>query len=273
VSARERGGRGPVTLDSRLADERRFGLGAGLAFVAPLAASTVLDRLLQASVPVTLRVCMRFRVRERTRPIGWCNPYFDGFEAVTDVADAARIVDAFDFAPLHIRRAAVSIVAERGVVDEVVVGARPLGPARPGSRLKVRVRLQRHGGGRRSLTVPVRVPRDIRPGRRTLAIAGNGFPVEDELILELIAGALTNDGSPGGPEAPAGAGRPEPARSAQTRPRTVRGLARRLARMRRPLGITAGFRRRKPRVVLRSDEIRFDGRVKLRLRVRPARRR
>ena len=41
----------------------------------------------------------------------------------------------------------------------------------------------------------------------------------------------------------------------------------------RPLGITARFRRRQePRVVLRSDDVRFDGRVKLRLRVLRARR-
>jgi hypothetical protein len=37
--------------------------------------------------------------------------------------------------------------------------------------------------------------------------------------------------------------------------------------MRRPLGIDAGFGRGERSVVLRSDDVRFDGRVKLRLRV------
>jgi hypothetical protein len=60
--------------------------------------------------------------------------------------------------------------------------------------------------------------------------------------------------------------------AARAAPRTVRRLARRIARIRRPLGIVARFGRRERRVVLRSDEVRFDGRVKLRLRVSRARR-
>ncbi|MGH2845166.1 MAG: hypothetical protein ACRDL0_03945, partial [Thermoleophilaceae bacterium] len=60
---------------------------------------------------------------------------------------------------------------------------------------------------------------------------------------------------------------------AQTGPRTVRQLARRVAAIERPLGITARFRRRaRPRVVLRSDDVRFAGRAKVRLRVLRARR-
>jgi hypothetical protein len=264
VTARERGGSASVTLDSLLADERALGLGTGLSFVAPLAAGTALDRLLRAFEPVTLNVCTSFRVRELRRPIGYCNPYFDAFEAIVDVGRAAELVDGFDFAPLDIQDAAVSIAAKRGVSDEVLVGAAAPRRARPGSRLPVRVRLQRRGGGLRTVTVRVRVPRDLRPGAHTLVLSGNGFPVEPELFVEVIevqlAGTLGVRGT-----------RREPARSAQSGPRTVRRLARRVAALRRPLGIAARFRRREPRVVLRSNEVRFDGRVKLRLRVLRAR--
>ena len=38
-----------MTLDSLLADERTLDLGAGLSLIAPLAASTALDRLLGSS--------------------------------------------------------------------------------------------------------------------------------------------------------------------------------------------------------------------------------
>jgi hypothetical protein len=263
VTARERGGSGSVTLDSLLADERELGLGTGLPFVAPLAATTALDRLLRAFQPVTLTVCTRFRVRELSKPIGYCNPYFDGFDAVADVGRAAELVNAFDFAPLHIREAAVSIAAKRGVVDEVLVGARAAGPARPGSRLPVRVRLQRRGGGRRTVTVPVRVPRDLPPGGRTLSLSGNGFSSDVDLFLELIEIGLAG---------PSATSHRTAARSSQSGARTVRRLARRVAALRRPLGIVARFGRRDPEVVLRSREVRFDGRVKLRLRVRRARR-
>jgi hypothetical protein len=263
VTARELGG-GSVTLDSLLADERALGLGAGLSFVAPLAATTALDRLLRAFEPVTLTVCTRFRVRELRRPIGYCNPYFDGFGALTDIGRAAQLVDGFDFAPLHIEGAAVGIAARRGVVDEVLVGADAPLRARPGSRLPVRVSLQRRGGGRRTVTVRVRVPRDVRPGSRTLVLTGNGFPVDEGFFIEVIEVGLARTLGGGGSRRAA-------AEPAQSGPRTVRRLARRVAALRRPLGIAARFRRHEPQVVLRSNDVRFDGRVKLRLRVLRAR--
>jgi hypothetical protein len=259
VTAREPGG-GEVTLDSRLADERRYGLGAGLSFVAPIAASTALDRLLRTFEPTTFRLCMRFRARQLRRPMGFCNPYFDVFEAMLDVGRAAGMVDRFDFAPLDIRGAAISLSATRGVVDEVLVAADPVGRARAGRRLPVRVTLQRRGGGRRTVTVRVRVPRHLGPGRHSLVLSGNGFAEEPGIVIELIEEEL------------AGGGSRTRSAAARGQRRTVRRLARRLARMRRPLGIVAGFGRRERKVVLRSDDVRFDGRVKLRLRVSRARR-
>ena len=256
VTARERG-RPAVELNSLLADERGVGLGTGMSFVAPLAATSALERLLRSFEPVTLKVCARFRVRELRRPMRYCNPYFDSFAAFIDVADAAALVEGYDFPPLDIEGAAVSIAARRGVIDDVLVGADARRRVRAGSRLPVRVRLRRRGGGRRTVTVRVRVPRNLRPGPRTLVLAGNGFEIDDGFLIELLIGEFA-----GGP-----------ARAAQAGPRSVRALARRVAALERPLGITARFRRRQePRVVLRSEDVRFDGRVKLRLRVLRARR-
>jgi hypothetical protein len=269
VTARERGG-GAVTLHSRLADERGFGLGAGLSFVAPIAATTALERLLRTFEPATMTVCMRFRVRELRGPMGFCNPYFDVFEAMIDLGRAADMVDSFDFAPLHIRGAAVSLAARRGVVDDVLVAAHPVGRARPGARLPVRVTLQRRGGGRRTVTVRVRVPRDARPGTRTLVLFGNGFAADPGFVIELIEGELSGGGTPRRAQGTAARMSRAATRSAQSAPRAVRRLARGIAAMRRPLGIVARVGRGERNVVLRSDEVRFDGRVRLRLRVRRA---
>jgi hypothetical protein len=267
VAARERGG-GSVTLHSRLADEREYGFGASLSFVAPIAAGTALDRLLRSFPPTTMRMCMRFRVRELRRPMGFCNTYFDVFEAVLDISRGANLVDGFDFAPLQIRGAAVSLAVRRGVIDEVLVAADPVKRARRGARLPVRVTLQRRGGGRRTVTVRVPVPGDLPPGGHTLLLSGNGF-AEESGFVELIAGEL--GGSSGlARSRVARAGR-TPARPAQSAPRVVRRLARRIAALRRPLGIEARFGRGERNVVLRSDDVRFDGRVKVRLRVRRAR--
>jgi hypothetical protein len=147
----------------------------------------------------------------------------------------------------------------------VLVAADPLRRARPGRRLPVRVTLQRRGGGRRTVTVRVRVPRGLPRGRVTLVLSGNGFAEEPGLIIEVIEEQLA------GAAGAARGSRPRAA-AARRQPRTARRLARRLARMRRPLGIEARFGRGPRRVVLRSDDVRFDGRVKLSLRVLRARR-
>ncbi|MEA2331805.1 MAG: hypothetical protein QOH58_1943 [Thermoleophilaceae bacterium] len=256
ITARRSGAREQVVLDSRLADERKLGLGAGMGLIAPLAASTALDRLQGSLEPVALSVCTRFRVRELRRVIGFCNPYFDSFAAFADVAEAAALVDDFDLAPLRIRGAAVSIVAEGAFADEVLASATAPPSVRAGSTVPVRIALRRRGGGARSVTVQVPVPAGLPPGVRTLVLSGNGFEDDGEdLLIELVSELS-------GPTASA----------SLSEPGSVRQLARRVAALRHPLGIVARFKRRATRVVLRSSAVRFDGRVKLRLRVVPARR-
>jgi hypothetical protein len=264
VTARDRGDGSSVTLDSQLADERALGHGAGISFVAPLAATTALDRLLRAFEPLRLRACVRFQVDELRRPIGFCNPYFDSFEAMIDIARASDLVDNFDFAPLNIRSAVVSLAARRGVVDEMLVDARASRRARPGTRVPVRIRVQRRGGGRRTITGRLPVPRHLRPGSRSVVLSGNGFAGDPGFLIELLAGELD-----AGRATVARAGRT--AAAAQAGPPTVRRLARRVRAIERPLGIVARFGRRERRVVFRSDDVRFDGTVRLRLRVSRAR--
>jgi hypothetical protein len=170
---------------------------------------------------------------------------------------ASAMVDAFDLAPLHIRGSAVSMEVTGAFADDVVVGARAPERVRAGSTVPVRVAVRRRGGGSRTVTVQVPVPRGLRPGARSLVIEGNGFPEdEDEVLLELVD-ELTGDAG---------------ARASAAEPRTATQLARQVAALHRPLGIAAHFRRREPRVVLRSSEVRFDGRARVRLQVVPARR-
>ncbi len=254
VSARLAGG-GREELETLLADERSLELGAGLSLVSTLATSTALDRLLGSLEPAALAVCMRFRVRERARPIGFCNDYFDGFAPLSDVTEAATLVEDYDVAPLHIRGASISIAARRDFERDVVVTATGPARVRPGTTIPVRVTLRRRGGGIHALTVKVRVPGDVRPGERTLAIAGNGLEEDsgDEFLLEL-SGSLSG------------------ARATASRAPTVARLARSVAALHRRLGITANFRGRGARVVLASDDVRYEGRARIKLRVVRARR-
>jgi hypothetical protein len=258
IVARDGAGR-RVTLDSQLADERALGLGAGIAFVAPLGVSQAVDRMLGERGPGRVSVCARFHVRELRRPIGYCNPYFGIDAALLDLTAASELVDSYDLSPLHIERVQVSVRARLGVESDVLVSGRGPRRVRSGERIRVRLALQRRHGGRRSLSVPVRLPRDLRPGARTLIISGNGgLPsLEDELILELFNVFFDEFGGGGG-------GGPEP--------HSVRQLAAQVRGLRRPLGITARFKGHEPQLVHRSDEVSFEGRVSLRLRVAPAHR-
>ena len=83
----------------------RSGFGGGLSLIAPAAAGTALDRLLDSFEPVAVTLCTRFRVRELKKPIGFCNDYFDTFEPLTDVAAGRRRSwTPSTSAPLHIQR-------------------------------------------------------------------------------------------------------------------------------------------------------------------------
>jgi hypothetical protein len=241
-----------VALESRLADERALGLGAGLSLVAPLAAGQALERLMRSVGPVTLSMCTRFRVRQLQRPLGYCNPYFDANSALRDVTEAGGQIDSFDLSPLHVESAEVRMRARPGVTEDVLVAADAPRRVRPGQRIRIRLELQRRLGGRRRLSVPLRVPASLGPGVRTLVLAGNGdSSSEAEIVVELVGALFAISGEAGG----------------RREPRSVRELAENIRGLHRELGIEARFRRLPPRLVVRSDQVSYGGKVRLRLRV------
>ncbi len=130
IVARNRAGE-TVTQDSLLADERDLGWGAGISFVGPLGLTQAVGRLMRDFGPSTLRMCLRIRVRELRKPMGFCNLYFSVDDAVNDVAQAGDLVDFFDFAPLHVERISIGARVRRGVKEDVIIRARaPQGHAR-----------------------------------------------------------------------------------------------------------------------------------------------
>ena len=254
VVARNRAGE-VVTQDSMLADERGLGLGAGISFVAPLGLTQAVGRLMRDFGPSTMRVCLRIKVRELRTPMGFCNLYFSVDDAVNDVGRAGDLVDFFDLAPLHVERVSVGARVRRGLKEDVIVRGHGPRRARKGSRMRVRLTLQRRHGTRHRMTVRVRVPRSLKPGkvhRLTIRGGGGGFS-EEALIEELIA---TLDAELGGG-------------GASSEPTTVRQLAQRIHALRRVPGIYARFDRRPPRLVRRSHDASYEGRVRLRVRVTP----
>jgi hypothetical protein len=247
-----------TALTTQVADERSLGLPGGLSLIAPIAGGVVADRLLDSFEPVAVTLCTRFRVRELKKPMGFCNDYFDTFAPLSDVARAASLVDAFDFGPLRFRGVAVSMAMKRGFSDDVLVSGDGPSKAPRGSTVPIRVEVRhRGGGGSRRLTARVPIPSGMSLGPHTLVLQGNGLGTnEDDLALELFE-ALTGGDSG----------------SREAQPHTARQLGAAIAKIHRRLGIEARFRHRDPRVVVPSSDVRYDGKVRVRLRVVRARHR
>jgi hypothetical protein len=251
IDARNRAGE-QVTQDSLLADERHLGYGAGLSFVAPLGVTQALGRLMRDFGPVTFKMCAYFRVRELRRRLAFCNPYFSVDDAVGDLSEAGALLDFFDLSTLNVERAAVDIEARRGVKQDVLIRARAPRRVRRGQPIRVRLTVQRRRGGRRRIAVPVRVPRSLRPGPHRLTLRGTAGGFSDEGLIEELIFILEGVFGPGG---------------VPSEPQNLRQLARQFRRLRRDPGIEARFDRRPPRLVRRSSEVSFEGRVRVRVRV------
>jgi hypothetical protein len=255
VSARDLDtGRGAFA-DARLADERALGLGSGAGLVAPLALAQTIDHLLRSTAPARLRMCVRFKARELPRRFGFCNPYFSGDEALTELSEVADLVDAYDFSPFGLTQITARAKLRRGVLEDAIVRARAPRRVRAGLRIRVRLLLRRRRGATRRLDVRFRLPRSLRRGFRTLVLEGSGAPNGDSLEFALETDLLDllgpGDGGGGGDE-----------------PHSVAELVRRVEARKRRLGITARYRKRGHKtLVYASNDVLFSGRVKVPLRV------
>jgi hypothetical protein len=247
VVARGTGGRIQV-LDARLADERAYGLGLGLSTVAPLAAGTAIERLQRSLAPMTMAMCVRFALRGRDRPLGFCNHYFFPDQALFELSEAAGLVDAYDLPPVPLTGAEVRMRVTPGLKDDVILRASAPRRVTRGERIPVRLSLHRRRGEARTLLVHVRVPRSLRPGRHRLVIAGSGDGASGAFAEELTdeLGIIFDLGD------------------TPREPRTLRELAARLRSFHQPQGIEARFHRRGGgALVFRSDEVLFEGRARI----------
>ena len=99
------------------------------------------------------------------------------------------------------------------------------------------------------------IPRDMPLGRRTITLSGASGGSSDEALLIEFVEVLTGGGGEGDGE-----------------PHSIKELASGLSDMHRDLGIEARFRRGSRKLVYRSSDVSFEGRVKVSLRVLRARR-
>ncbi len=273
---------------TQLADETALDQPAGasaLGTVGPLAVASAAENLLRGTpTNQSGSMCLRVTLRERSQPLGFCNKYVESgggaspggsvmgaAEAAmaSDFSDAATQIDAYDFQQLHVTGVAVRIGLQRGLRQAFILSARAPRTVRPGSRLRVLLRVQHRRGPRRTIVLKLRVPRGLPAGRQTLTLAGDsadGGGSTDNVIADVVA-ALAGKS-------------PDAGKSDAGPPHSIPELASAIAGIHRPDGVTSSFgrprRRKSPGsssglVIYRDPQFRITGSTQVDLLVKPPR--
>ena len=245
-------------LHSRVSDERHLELGSGLDLVGTLSLAQALNETLGSSPPrMSTSMCLRVKIAERKRPLGFCDDYQEGFGPFDDLSAALALVDLFKFGTITPTDVSLRARVRRGVREAFILRARAPRRVRPGQRIRVRLLVQNRRGARQRLAFRMRVPRSLRPGRRVLTLRGvvplsirEGADEGFEIVLE----------EGGGPSDEAG-------------PPSIDSLAAQIAAIGRPDGLRATFSRSgRGRVVLGSSRLLLRGKVRVPVRVLKKRR-
>jgi hypothetical protein len=252
-----------------VADETDVGNPSGaspLAQIAPMAvAQAAYDALHASPTHQSGSMCVRLTLRERRRPMRFCNRYVGGTPGApgaamaADVAAATALIDSYRAGKVHVTRMEVNLRLSRELHQAFLIAAQGPPSARRGRDIHVRTVVQRVRGGRFHQTLRVHVPRTLAPGDHVLTLhgtpadGGDGMDLEDTLTLTLGDGSDSADGD--------GIGL-----------RSVDQLAAAFAALHREDGVTATFRGRGGRtreiVVLDDPAVRISGSARVALRVR-----
>jgi hypothetical protein len=242
------------TLRVEVADERDLDLESGLDEVGSLAAGEAMATVMGSAPPqFTTSMCLRVDVRQRRKPLRFCQQYFDGYGPLEALSSAFGLIDGYEFGPLGIRGISVRMRLRPTVREAFIVSAQAPRRVRRGQRVRIRMQLQRSRAGRTRVSFPYRVPRDAKKGLQILTVrgpgSGDGLAALEDFFIELLTGG-------GG-----GVG--------QTR--SVNDLAKRIAALGAPDGVRATFARKgKGPVVYSSKQLLIRGKTLVPMIVKPA---
>jgi hypothetical protein len=160
-------------------------------------------------------MCLRVTLRESPAPLGFCNRYVGtsapgasdsglpeiAGAAAIDASLALGVLDAEQFATLHVTRVSATIAARRGLAEASLLSASGPRQARAGRTIPVRLRVRVFRGGVKSVRFRLRIPNSAR-GSLTIRISGpaqsqsSGGPQLQQLGAAL-ASSLGGSGGPG----------------------------------------------------------------------------
>jgi hypothetical protein len=255
-------------METTVADETDVDTPTGftpLGAVAPLAIAEAAGSVLRSSPGrLTGRMCLRITFRERpNKPARFCNRYLSStilapdagplgnsvaFSAALDALDAISLIEAYEGRTPHVTKVGADIDVRRG--EQLAFLRRVKAPKRvtPGQRVRLRVTMQRVRDGNLTKTYHVRIPRHIKPGRRTLKLVGFQQSSPDDALLELLLGEDSGEEQTSGPS-------------------TLSDLIAEIKAMGRWDGVTVRMRGREKRA-FKDDDLVITGRAATTVRVR-----
>jgi hypothetical protein len=173
---------------------------SALSSVGPLAIAQAAGGVMRS----TGRMCLDITFAERPkRPARFCNRYlssslFDpflgplgnpiAFNAAMDASMAFSMIDVYAGRPPHVTGVIADVEIRRGERLAFLRGVKAPKRVRPGSRVTLKVKLQRLRGGTLTKRYRVRIPRGVDPGRRTLRLDGFRGDETDEDLLAILFG-------------------------------------------------------------------------------------
>ncbi len=173
--------------------------GAILTFLAPLAVTEAAGRVLGGSpARLTGRACFAISFREVSKPVRFCNRYVSDVPdalgagnvvagaASTDLLDALALVDSYKAGELHVTGIDVDVQIARGQRQAFLRGVRLPRRARAGKKVPATLRLRHVRGRLEKRKVMLRLPRDLRPGKRRVVFTGVDVDSAEGDLFELF---------------------------------------------------------------------------------------
>jgi hypothetical protein len=209
------------TLGARVVDETDEGTPTGasaLSFVAPLALAQGASAILR-STPAQLSgtACVRIALRERRRPLRFCNRYVSATAssgsdtdtaenivaagAAGDALDALSQIDAFTRRKLHVTEFAARVKLSRGLRQAFIRSVTLPRVVHRGRRARARLNLQVVRGPRITRSFRLRIPNALQPGRRRLLFSGQDVDDPNSDVFGALVDTITIGGDSSGPGA------------------------------------------------------------------------
>jgi hypothetical protein len=187
--------------------------------VGPLAVATAATTIFDGA-PATEsgRMCMTIKLVEYRAPFGFCNRYVTNTPisadappplaalAANDASSAFAMFDGVKFGRLHVQSVKITLRVQRGLQNAYMTSAKAPRRVHPGQRIPVTLRVRRYRGRTITERLHVRLPTDLKPGRRSLELLGTAPEAASNadlgtILIDALGGSSDqpDTGDPGPP--------------------------------------------------------------------------